>query len=128
MSCLALLFCFPQQCFASITSFSHIRQPLFQNFFNFFLQNPLLPLFYGHFSIIFFSFLIVPILVITIAASYIFKLATPISNGGLLLYPPGIITGSAKGGISQYHFYWLPSKEGSRYFLPSSSLSFSSCS
>ncbi|MCI5502074.1 MAG: hypothetical protein MR409_09190, partial [Lachnospiraceae bacterium] len=47
------------------------------------------------------------------------KLATPISNGGLLLYPPGIITGSAKGGISQYHFYWLPSKEGSRYFLPS---------
>lgn len=55
------------------------------------------------------------------------KLATPISNGGLLFHPPGAITGSAQGGISQHHFYLLPPKEGS-YLLPSSNLSFSSCS
>ena len=54
------------------------------------------------------------------------KLATPISNGGLLFHPPGAITGSAQGGISQHHFYLLPPKEGS-YLLPSSNLSFSSC-
>ena len=56
-----------------------------------------------------------------------FKLATPISNGGLLFHPPGAITVSAQGGISQHHFYLLPPKESS-YLLPSSNLSFSSCS
>ena len=40
------------------------------------------------------------------------ELATPISNGGLTLTPPGYFSGSARGGISQYHFYWLPPKEG----------------
>ena len=34
------------------------------------------------------------------------KLTTPISNGGLILTPPGYFSGSAKGGGSQYHFYW----------------------
>ena len=34
------------------------------------------------------------------------KLTTPISNGGLILTPPGYFSGSAKGGVSQYHFYW----------------------
>ena len=34
------------------------------------------------------------------------KLTTPISNGGLILTPPGYFSSSAKGGISQYHFYW----------------------
>ena len=46
-----------------------------------------------------------------------FKLATPISNGGLTLTPPGYFSGSARGGISQYHFYWLPPKEGSPTFF-----------
>lgn len=41
------------------------------------------------------------------------ELPTPISNGGLILAPPGHFSGSARGGISQYHFYWLPPKEGS---------------
>lgn len=59
--------------------------------------------------------------------SSVIKLTTPISNGGLLFHPPGAITGSAQGGISQHHFYLLPPKEGS-YLLPSSNLSFSSCS
>ena len=44
---------------------------------------------------------------------FISKLPTPISNGGLILAPPGHFSGSARGGISQYHFYWLPPKEGS---------------
>lgn len=46
-----------------------------------------------------------------------FELATPISNGGLTLTPPGYFSGSARGGISQYHFYWLPPKEGSPTFF-----------
>ena len=51
-------------------------------------------------------------------AAYIcIKLATPISNGGLTLTPPGYFSGSARGGISQYHFYWLPPKEGSPTFF-----------
>lgn len=45
------------------------------------------------------------------------KLATPISNGGLILTPPGYFSGSARGGISQYHFYWLPPKEGAPTFF-----------
>ena len=50
---------------------------------------------------------------------YSSKLATPISNGGLDLTPPGYFTGSARGGVSQYHFYWLPPKEGvSTFFRP----------
>ena len=47
----------------------------------------------------------------------VYKLATPISNGGLTLTPPGYFSGSARGGISQYHFYWLPPKEGSPTFF-----------
>ena len=39
------------------------------------------------------------------------KLATPISNGGLLLAPPGQVTGSAKAG-SQTPHYCLPPMEG----------------
>jgi len=31
------------------------------------------------------------------------KLVTPISNGGLIFTPPGPITGSARGGVSQHH-------------------------
>ena len=47
------------------------------------------------------------------------KLATPISNGGLDFTPPGIITGSARGGISQYHYFWLPSYVGlTTFFRP----------
>ena len=47
------------------------------------------------------------------------KLATPISNGGLHFTPPGIITGSARGGISQYHYFWLPSYVGlATFFRP----------
>ena len=47
------------------------------------------------------------------------KLATPISNGGLDFTPPGIITGSARGGISQYHYFWLPSYVGlATFFRP----------
>ena len=47
------------------------------------------------------------------------KLATPISNGGLHFTPPGIITGSARGGISQYHYFWLPSYVGlTTFFRP----------
>lgn len=45
------------------------------------------------------------------------QLATPISNGGLTLTPPGYFSGSARGGISQYHFYWLPPKEGTPTFF-----------
>ncbi len=39
------------------------------------------------------------------------KSPTPISNGGLTLTPPGYFPGSAKGGVSQYHFYWQPPLE-----------------
>ena len=45
------------------------------------------------------------------------KLATPISNGGLILTPPGYFAGSARDGVSQYQFYWLPPKEGSTTFF-----------
>jgi len=41
------------------------------------------------------------------------KLATPISNGGLVLTPPGYFSGSARGGVPQYLFYRLPPKGGS---------------
>ena len=40
--------------------------------------------------------------------------------------PPGYYTGSTKGGVSQHHNYLLLPKESS--LLPSSYLSFSSCS
>ena len=51
--------------------------------------------------------------------SQLSKLATPISNGGLHFTPPGIITGSARGGISQYHYFWLPSYVGlATFFRP----------
>ena len=40
-----------------------------------------------------------------------YKSPTPISNGGLTLTPPGYFPGSAKGGVSQYHFYWQPPLE-----------------
>ena len=55
------------------------------------------------------------------------KSLTPISNGGLILAPPGHCTGSASGGVSQHHWCCQPSTKA-LYFLPSSSLSFSSCS
>ena len=56
-----------------------------------------------------------------------FKLATPISNGGLIVTPPGSITGSARGGfaitISTGCLRWRLF-----YFVASPNLSFSSCS
>ncbi len=55
------------------------------------------------------------------------KLATPISNGGLIITPPGSIAGSARGGfaitISTGCLPWRLF-----YLLASSSISFSSCS
>ena len=52
-------------------------------------------------------------------AFFSFQVITPISNGGLILTPPGYFTGSARGGISQYHFYRLPPKGGiSTFFRP----------
>lgn len=40
------------------------------------------------------------------------KSLAPISNGGLIFAPPGHFTGSARDGISQYHYYWFPSLVG----------------
>ena len=55
------------------------------------------------------------------------KLATPISNGGLIVTPPGSITGSARGGfaitINTGCLRWRLF-----YFVASPNLSFSSCS
>lgn len=55
------------------------------------------------------------------------KLATPISNGGLFITPPGSVAGSARGGfantISTGCLRWRLF-----YLLPPSNLSFSSCS
>ena len=45
------------------------------------------------------------------------KSLTPISNGGLILAPPGHFAGSARGGVSQYHLYCQPSTKAS--LLPS---------
>ena len=53
------------------------------------------------------------------AHSRLVQLATPISNGGLTLTPPGYFSGSARGGISQYHYFWLPSYVGlTTFFRP----------
>ena len=41
------------------------------------------------------------------------KSLTPISNGGLILAPPGHITHSASGGVSQHHWYCQPSTKAS---------------
>ena len=55
------------------------------------------------------------------------KLATPISNGGLFITPPGSVTGSARGGFASTISTGCLRRR-LFYLLLSSSLSFSSCS
>ena len=51
------------------------------------------------------------LLLIVLTILYSQKLSTPISNGGLILTPPGYIADAAKAG-SQSSYYCLPPMEG----------------